>query len=119
MKTKIDKIEELLEIGIGMGSGKRYILVYEGELAITNRVGLANWPPGRREIVAQFDATDCLHGPNSRKWNEIFEKLLAIEDRKANNAEHIDATGLSSLFRVKEACLPSTPSKSASGILGF
>ena len=117
MKTNraIDKIEELLELGIGMGLGKRYLLVYEGELAITNRVGLANWPPGRREIVAQLDATDCLHRANSRKWDEIFEKLRAIEDRKANNAERIDVTGPSSPLRVKEACLPSAPSKSAGG----
>ena len=91
MKTKIDKIEELLELGIGMGPGKRYLLIYEGELAITNRVGLANWPAGRREIVAQLDAADCLHGPISRKWDDIFRKLRAIESRKTNDAELIDA----------------------------
>ena len=34
MKTNMDKITELLELGIGMGPGKRYLLVYEGELAI-------------------------------------------------------------------------------------
>ena len=87
MKIKNDKIEELLELGIGMGPGKRYLLVYEGELAITNRIGLANWPPGRREIVTQLDATDCLHGPTSRKWDEICEKLHAIESRKINDTE--------------------------------
>jgi len=87
MRTNIDKIEELLELGIGMGPGKRFLLVYEGELAITNRVGLANWPPGRREIVARLDATDCLHGPNWRKWDEIFEKLHAIESRNTNDTE--------------------------------
>jgi len=93
METKIDKIEELLELGIGMGSGKRFLLVYEGELAITNRVGLANWPPGRREIVTQLDAADCLHGPTSQKWDEILEKLRTIESRKTNDAERLVSMG--------------------------
>ena len=86
VKTNIDKIMELLELGIGLGLGKRYLLIYEGEPAITNRIGLANWPPGSRQIVTQFDAADCLNGLTSRKWNEILKKLRAIERRDTKDA---------------------------------
>jgi hypothetical protein len=86
MKTNIDKIKELLELGIGMGPGKRYLLIYEGEPAITNRIGLANWPPGRRQIVTQLEAADCLNGLTPRKWAEILKKLRAIECRNTNDA---------------------------------
>jgi hypothetical protein len=41
MKTQIDRIEELLKLGTGLGPGKRHLICYEGELAINNRIGLA------------------------------------------------------------------------------
>ena len=75
METQIDKIEELLMLGRWLGPGSRYLIRYEGELTITNSSGLANWPSPRPEIIAKLDAIDCLKGPTSQKWDEIFEKL--------------------------------------------
>jgi len=80
MKTRLDELEEMLELGRWMGPGKRYLMLYEGQLAITNRVGLAHWPRGRRQMIAVLDAADCVHGLTSRQWDKIFERLRMLEN---------------------------------------
>ncbi len=80
MKTRLDELEEMLELGRWMGPGDRYLMLYEGQLAITNRAGLAHWPRGRRQMIAIFNAADCVHGLTSRQWDKIFERLRMLED---------------------------------------
>ncbi len=78
MKTQLDEIEEILELGCSMGPGERYLMLYEGQLAITNRVGLAHWPKGRRQMIAVLSAADCARGLTSRQWNRIFNRLRTL-----------------------------------------
>ena len=80
MKTQLDEIEEMLKLGCCMGPGERYLMLYEGQLAITNRVGLAHWPKGRRQMIAMFNAADCVRELTSRQWDKIFEMLQTLEN---------------------------------------
>ncbi len=80
MKTQLDEIEEMLKLGCCMGPGERYLMLYEGQLAITNRVGLAHWPKGRRQMIAIFNAAGCVHGLTSHQWDKIFKRLRTLEN---------------------------------------
>ena len=80
MKTQLDELEEMLKLGCCMGPGERYLMLYEGQLAITNRIGLAHWPKGRRQIIAIFNAADCVHRLTSRQWDRMFERLRRLKN---------------------------------------
>lgn len=92
MKIQLDEIEEILKLGCFMGSGERYLMLYEGQLAITNRVGLTHWPKGRRQMVAILRAADCACGLTSRQWSRIQERLRMLESHsdscRSNKAGH-------------------------------
>lgn len=80
MKTQLDELEEMLELGRWMGCGERYLMLYEGQLAITNRVGLARWPKGRRQMIAVLSAADCACALTSRQRGKIFERLRTLKN---------------------------------------
>ncbi len=80
MKTQLDEIEEMLELGCSMGSGERYLMLYEGQLAITNRVGLARWPKGVCQMIAILSVADCVHGLTPSQWDKIFERLQMFKN---------------------------------------
>ncbi len=81
MGTQLDEIEEMLKLGYCMGFGERYLMQYEGQLAITNRVGLAHWPAAdRRQMIAILNAADCIRGLTSRQWGKISERLRTLEN---------------------------------------
>lgn len=80
MKTRIDEVDEMLKLGRCMGQGERYLMLYEGKLAITNRTGLAHWPKGRRQMIAVFDASDCVHGLIECRRKGIFERLGSLKN---------------------------------------
>ena len=78
MKTQLDEIEEMLELGCCMGPGERYLMLYEGQLAITNRVGLAHWPKGTRQMIATLNVADCAHELTRSQWDKISERLRTL-----------------------------------------
>lgn len=80
MKTQLDEIEEMLELGCCMGPGERYLMLYKGQLAITNRVGLAHWPKGRRQMIATLNVADCVHGLTLCQRNRMFKRLRMLEN---------------------------------------
>lgn len=85
MKTEIEQIKELLELGCYLGPGERYLMLYEGILTITNRTGLAYWPKGKRRIIVILDGSDCVGGLRPDKLDEIvikLGKLNAVTDIK-------------------------------------
>ncbi len=77
-RTEMEQIKELLGLGRLMGSGERYLILYEGILSITNRTGMACWPRGNRQTIALFDACDCVRGLTAQQWNEILGRLQRI-----------------------------------------
>ena len=80
MRIQFDEIEEMLKLGCCMGPGERYLMLYGGQLAITNRAGLARWPQGRRQMIAILRAADCACGLTLRQWNRIQERLRMLEN---------------------------------------
>ena len=56
------ELQEMLEIGRYLGTGRRYLLYYYGQLAITNDSGLMRWPQGPKAIVAVIEARECAGG---------------------------------------------------------
>ena len=40
MEAQMGELEEMLRLGCCMGPGERYLMLYEGQPAITNRTGL-------------------------------------------------------------------------------
>jgi hypothetical protein len=90
MKTRIDEVDEMLRLGRYMGRGERYLMLYEGQLAITNRTGLTHWPKGRRQMIAIFDCSDCVHGLTSCQRNSIFERLRRLKNPTHSNEAERD-----------------------------
>lgn len=75
MKAQIGELEKMLRLGCYMGPGERYLMLYKGQPAITNRTGLAYWPIGKRRMIAVFDAVDCARGLTRCQWSAIFKRL--------------------------------------------
>ena len=70
----------MLEIGLYLGSGPRYLLYYYGQLAITNDVGLNRWPEGPKVIVAVIKAQECACGLSPARKEYLLAKLRSLED---------------------------------------
>ncbi|MHC4115990.1 MAG: hypothetical protein ACYSWO_00640 [Planctomycetota bacterium] len=85
MKTQTDEVDEMLMLGRYMGQGERYLMLYGGKLAITNRTGLARWPKGRRQMIAIFDASDYVHGLIKCRRKGIFERLRSLKNLAGPN----------------------------------
>lgn len=74
------KLEEMLEIGLYLGSGPRYLLYYYGQLAITNDAGLIRWPKGPKVIVAVIKSHECACGLSQARKAYLLTKLRSLED---------------------------------------
>ena len=93
MKTQLSEIEEMLKLGRYMGPGERHLMLYEDQLAITNRIGLAHWPKGRRQMITIVNAADCVRGLTSRQWDKIFERLPTLENSPDSNRSEQSGPG--------------------------
>jgi len=74
------ELEEMLEIGLYLGSGPRYLLYYYGQLAITNDAGLNRWPEGPKVIVAVIKAQECACGLSHARKGYLLAKLRSLQD---------------------------------------
>jgi hypothetical protein len=74
------ELQEMLEIGRYLGSGARYLLLYYGQLAITNDAGLNRWPQGPKAIVAVIKAQECAGGLSPARKEYLLVKLCSLED---------------------------------------
>lgn len=83
-------MEEMLEIGLYLGSGLRYLLYYYGQLAITNDAGLNRWPQGPKAIVAVIKAQECAGGLSPARKEYLLEKLRSLEDVRKRQCRQAD-----------------------------
>jgi len=74
------ELQEMLEIGRYLGLGPRYLLLYYGELAITNDVGLNRWPEGPKVVVAVIKPQECVRGLSPARKEYLLAKLHSLED---------------------------------------
>jgi hypothetical protein len=80
MESMAAELQELLEIGLYLGAGPRYLLYYYGQLAITNDAGLMRWPKGPKVIVAVIKAQECASGLSLARRAYLLAKLRSLED---------------------------------------
>jgi hypothetical protein len=74
------ELEEMLEIGLYLGSGPRYLLYYYGQIAITNNTGLMRWPKGPKVVVAVIKSQECVCGLSPARKAYLLAKLRSLED---------------------------------------
>jgi hypothetical protein len=80
MESVESELKEMLEIGLCLGYGPRYLLFYYGQLAITNDTGLMCWPEGPKVIVALVKAQECMSGLSPARRAYLLAKLHLLED---------------------------------------
>jgi hypothetical protein len=74
------ELQEMLEIGVYLGAGPRYLLYYYGQLAITNDAGLIHWPKGPKAFVAAVTAKECAGGLSPTRKACLLAKLRSFEN---------------------------------------
>jgi len=74
------ELQEMLEIGVYLSTGPRYLLYYYGQLAITNDAGLMHWPKGQKAIIAVVTAQECVCGLSPARKAYLLAKLRSFED---------------------------------------
>jgi hypothetical protein len=84
------ELREMLEIGMYLGSGPRYLLYYYGQLAITNNAGLNHWPEGPKVIVAVIKAQECVCGLSPARKEYVMAKLRSLEDIRKRQCRQAD-----------------------------
>jgi hypothetical protein len=80
MTCQESELQEMLEIGLYLGSGPRYLLYYYGQLAITNDAGLMRWPEGPKVVVAVIKAQECACGLSPARKSYLLAKLRSLEN---------------------------------------
>ena len=80
MESMEAELQEMLEIGLYLGSGPRYLLYYYGQLAITNDAGLMRWPEGPKVVVAVIKSQECACGLSPARKAYLLAKLCSLED---------------------------------------
>ena len=70
----------MLDSGVYLGSGPRYLLYYYGQLAITNDAGLTSWPEGPKVIVSVIKAHECTSGLSPAGKTCLLAKLRLLEN---------------------------------------
>ena len=80
MESVESELKEMLEIGLYLGYGPRYLLYYYGQLAITSDTGLMCWPEGPMVIVAVVKAQECMSGLSPVRRSYLLAKLRLLED---------------------------------------
>jgi hypothetical protein len=73
------ELQEMLEIGLYLGAGPRYLIYYYGQLAITNDAGLMRWPEGPKVIVAVIKPQECACGLSPKRKAYLLAKLRLFE----------------------------------------
>jgi len=73
------ELQEMLEIGLYLGTGPRYLLYYYGQLAITNYSGLMCWPEGPKVIVAVIKAQECTCGLSPARKDYLQARMYLLE----------------------------------------
>jgi len=84
------ELKEMLEIGRYLGSGRRYLLYYYGQLAITNDAGLNRWPEGPKVVIAVIKAQECAGGLSSARKKYLLAKLRSLEDIRKRQCRQAD-----------------------------
>ena len=84
------ELQEMLEIGLYLGSGQRYMLYYYGRLAITNNTGLMCWPEGPKVIVAVIKAQECGCWLSPARKSYLLAKLRSLEDVRKRQCRQAD-----------------------------
>ena len=72
------ELREMLELGVYLGFGPRYILYYYRQLAITNNPGLMCWPEGPKLIVAVINAREYIEGLSPARKAYLLAKLRSL-----------------------------------------
>jgi hypothetical protein len=90
----------MLEIGVCLGAGPRYLLYYYGQLAITNDAGLMHWPKGPKVIVAVVRVRECAGGLSPARRAYLLAKLSSFQHvRKGQCRQAREERGRLSLQR--------------------
>ena len=84
------ELQEMLEIGLYLGSGPRYLLYYYGQLAITNDAGLMHWPQGPKVIVAVVTAQQCVSGLSPARKAYLLVKLRSLEGVRKRQCRRVN-----------------------------
>ena len=90
MKSMEAELQEMLEIGLYLGSGPRYLLYYYRQLAITNDVGLNRWPQGPKVVVAVIKPHECTCGLSPARKTYLLAKLRSLEDVRKRQCSQAD-----------------------------
>jgi hypothetical protein len=100
MTSHEQELQEMLEIGLYLGAGPRYLLYYYGQLAITNHAGLMCWPKGPKVIVAVIKPHECAYGLSHARKVHLLTKLRLLQDvRKVQSQQANEDRRLLSLQR--------------------
>ncbi len=81
------ELQEMLQIGLYLGSGLRYLLYYYGQLAITNDAGLMRWPKGPKVVVAVIKPQECACGLSPARKVYLLAKLRSLEDVRKRQSQ--------------------------------
>lgn len=74
------ELQEMLGVARFMGHGYLYLLLYYGQLAITNQTGMMNWPEGPKVVVAMITRNECFCGLSKPRKAFILEKLHSLNE---------------------------------------
>jgi len=90
MTCKEQELQEMLEIGLSLGPGPRYLLIYYGQLAITNDAGLMRWPKGPKVVIAVIKDQECACGLSPARKEYLLAKLRSLEDVRKRQCRQAD-----------------------------
>ena len=90
MSSMEAELQEMLKIGLYLGSGPRYLLYYYGQLAITNNSGLKSWPEGPKVIVDVLKPHECAGGFSPTRKAYLLAKLRSLEDVRKRQSRLAD-----------------------------
>jgi hypothetical protein len=94
------ELQEMLEIGLYLGTGPRYLLYYYGQLAITNDTGVKHWPEGPKVVIAVVKAQECTCGLGPARKAYLLAKLRSLESiRQRQSRQASEERGRLSLQR--------------------
>jgi hypothetical protein len=88
MESMEAELQEMLEIGVYLGAGPRYLIYYYGQLAITNDAGLMHWPKGPKAIVAVITAHECAGRLGPARKEFLLAKLRSLQYIRKRQCRH-------------------------------
>jgi len=90
MKHIQQEIDELLNIGRLMDKGPIYLLLYFGQLAITNESGLSYWPKGPKAVVCVVKRDELINGFSKFRKSFIVKKILDLKKEMSHVNENAE-----------------------------